>query len=293
MRHLLVPLASIALAAAVPVFAVTQGTNAADEAQAAANPGPDLEALNVREATLAARIGVNRSRLAHLLGALQRFSRDPPPPLLIPPEDARDSVRAAILIRAMTPELERRARALAGQSAELARLRRAAAAADADRFVSESEAADLQRVDGLFAASRPDDLLPEEAGEPPTDLIRPLPGRATSGFGGSLASGAPSRGLEFAEASGAEVVSPSAGVVDYAGPLQGWGQVLILRAGGGYHMVLAGLGRISVRAGQSVASGQTIGAMPDGVNSGSRLYLEVRRGAEPINPAPLLAQTTR
>jgi septal ring factor EnvC (AmiA/AmiB activator) len=285
MRRISIILA-LSVLAALPVLALTASTSGA------AGPTPTrLDDINVREAALAARIGVNRSRLAHLLGALQRFSRDPPPPLLVPAEDARDSVRAAILIRAMTPELQRRARTLSAEAAQLTRLRRAAAAADAERFVAESESADLQRVDGLFASTG--SLSPVLLGEAPAQISRPVAARVTAAFGGRLASGTPSRGLEFAAEPGEAVQSPSAAFVDYAGPLQGWGQVVILRAGGGTHLVLAGLSEIVVRPGQSVASGQTIGAMPARVNPAPRLYLEVRHGAEPVDPAPLLAQTAR
>lgn len=281
MRRTLLAFAFVGAAVGLPMAAVRAANDAAQEA-----PPADLQALNIREAALAARIGVNRSRLAHLLGALQRFSRDPPPPLLTPPEEARDSVRAAILIRAMTPELQRRAQALAAQSAELTRLRREAAAADGERFVSESEAADLQRVDGLFASAQNAQAAALPA---PTHIAPPIGSRITSPYGGRLTSGAPSRGLEYGEAPGEAVLSPAAGVVDYAGPLEGWGQVLILRCGGGYHIVLAGLSAIIVQPGQSVASGQAVGTLPDRVNPPARLYMEVRLGAEPIDPAPLLA----
>ena len=38
------------------------------------------------------------------------------------------------------------------------------------------------------------------------------------------------RGLAYRPAPGAQVKSPAAAVVAYAGPLNGWGQVVILRA---------------------------------------------------------------
>jgi septal ring factor EnvC (AmiA/AmiB activator) len=44
-----------------------------------------------------------------------------------------------------------------------------------------------------------------------------------------------------------------------------------------------------VRPGQSVAAGQLIGSLPDRANPPARLYLEVRLGAETVDPAPLLA----
>jgi septal ring factor EnvC (AmiA/AmiB activator) len=89
------------------------------------------------------------------------------------------------------------------------------------------------------------------------------------------------------------VASPVSGLVEYAGPLNGWGQVLILRGPGGYHMVLAGLSRLAVLQGQSVAAGQAVGRVAEGANPAPRLYMEVRRNDVPVNPAPLLPQIGR
>src|SRR3990167_549534 len=101
-----------------------------------------LQMLNVRETALTAELGRDRNRLARLLGALQLFRREPPPALLVSPQDARDAVRAAILIRAMTPALELRAKAYGAEAREIAGLRRQAAQAGETLFTSESLAAD-------------------------------------------------------------------------------------------------------------------------------------------------------
>jgi murein hydrolase activator len=69
--------------------------------------------------------------------------------------------------------------------------------------------------------------------------------------------------------------------VDYAGPLKGWGLVLILRAGD-YHLVLAGLGTVTAEVGRTVAAGEPVGRMPG--DGRSELYLEVRRAAQPVDP---------
>jgi septal ring factor EnvC (AmiA/AmiB activator) len=74
-----------------------------------------LAALSVREGQLDGEIGANRARLARLLSALELLRRDPPPALFVNPGDVRDAVRAAILIRAITPVLEQRAATLRGQ----------------------------------------------------------------------------------------------------------------------------------------------------------------------------------
>jgi septal ring factor EnvC (AmiA/AmiB activator) len=78
------------------------------------------------------------------------------------------------------------------------------------------------------------------------------------------------------------VLSPAAATVDYAGPLKGWGLVLILKAGD-YHLVLAGLGSVTAEAGRTVAAGEPVGKMPG--EGRPDLYLEVRKAARPVDPA--------
>ena len=87
------------------------------------------------------------------------------------------------------------------------------------------------------------------------------------------------------------MISPAAAVVDYAGPLNGWGQVLILRGAGGCHMVLSGLGKVSVAIGQTLAAGQVIGAMA--TQSPAELYFEVRMEGRPVDPARLMVGPSR
>src|SRR5690606_22582148 len=78
-----------------------------------------LRALGEREAALLARLSGERARQGRLLSALQMMSRSPPPPLLIPADRAVDTVRAAILMQAMAPDLRARADALLDQQAEI------------------------------------------------------------------------------------------------------------------------------------------------------------------------------
>ena len=53
----------------------------------------------------------------------------------------------------------------------------------------------------------------------------------------------------------------------YAGPFRNYGQLLILNAGGGYHVVLAGMDRISVDLGQFVLTGEPVAVMGNGSQS--------------------------
>ena len=255
-----------------------------------------LEALNRRESALSAEIGADRNALARMLSALQLFSRDPPPPLLVKPGDAKDAVRAMILARAITPELQERARVLSIEARALAQARRKAAEASGDLFAAESEIED--REDRLGAVTADADLMapPEtrhaadhlDAQPAPVSFAPPADGAPAVRFGGRLPGGLRSKGVAWKMIAGSTVRSPAAAVVAYAGPLAGWGQVVILRAGGGCHMVLSGLGKVTVTAGQSVAASFPLGEMPTSGHAPPELYFEVRLAGGPVDPASLM-----
>jgi septal ring factor EnvC (AmiA/AmiB activator) len=284
----------------LPLIALAAGTVLAQDAP----PRRSLADLNAEEMELSIRMGRNRVELARILGAIQLFGRDPPPALLADPREVKDAVRAAILMRAIAPTLAARAHALSVEAEHLALLRRKAAAANGELFTAQSERADrISRLEGMMsdaeALSPPSlrDSAPTTgtngASQAARALVVPVVGPRSAGFGGRLADGARSRGWALQPAPGANVVAPAAAVVDYAGPLNGWGLVLILRAGGGCHMVLSGLGKISVTAGQTVAAGQVVGAMASDGSAARELYFEVRLGGDPVDPAKLISAAPR
>ena len=260
-----------------------------------------LAALTRQEDALAARLGADRNALGKLLSALALFSRDPPPPLLVSPADAKEAVRAMILAKAIAPQLEARARQLGAEAAALREVRRQAAQQSGDLFAAESAIEDRQgRLDAVAADATlmaPQALRSEEARldaePPPSRLLAPAAGALAVRYGGRLANGLAAQGLAYRTGSGAEVRAPAAGLVAYAGPLTGWGQVVILRAGGGCHMVLSGLGKVTVNVGQSVAAATPVGVMPSDGQTSPELYLEVRLPAGPVDPARLLGRGER
>jgi septal ring factor EnvC (AmiA/AmiB activator) len=250
-----------------------------------------LARLNVEETLLSAEQARNMSQLSRLLSVLEQLRRDPPPALLVSPRDAKDAVRAAILVKAMTPELQQRAIAYSHQANEMMRLRRLAAVESEALFTTDSRRADANPLPAeaplLRGPSAPG--LPEAAITPPQTLTTPTAGPVVRRFGDALSSGGRANGVTIAAAGGAQVASPGPAVVQYVGPVKGWGVILILRLAGGYHLVLAGLDRASVSVGQSVAAGQYVGSMPDGRQSGGRspsaeLYFEVREQGVPVDP---------
>jgi septal ring factor EnvC (AmiA/AmiB activator) len=280
--------ASLALPAALATLVLGVGG-----AVAIAATGGRLARLNVEETELSAEQAHNMSQLARLLSVLEVLKRDPPPALLVSPRDAKDAVRAAILVKAMTPGLQARASGYAHEAGEMMRQRRLAAVESEALFTNESERAEASPPPVLRGPETPQ-AVHEAAITAPQSLSIPTPGPVVRRFGEALLSGGRANGVTFAATGGARVASPGPGFVQYVGPVKGWGVILILRLAGGYHLVLAGLDRTDVTVGQSVAAGETVGFMPDGRQSDGRkaeggkpsreLYLEVRNQGVPVDP---------
>jgi len=123
----------------------------------------------------------------------------------------------------------------------------------------------------------------------------PVNGVKLRDFGASDPSGNTEKGLSIATRAGAQVTAPADGWVVYAGPFRTYGQLLILNAGGGYHVLLAGMDRISVELGQFVLTGEPVAVMGSGsqvaaiVAAGASqpvLYIEFRKDGVPIDPGP-------
>lgn len=251
-----------------------------------------LERLNLAETELSVDQGANMHRLSRLLSVLELMKRDPPPALLVSPDDAKDAVRAAILVKALTPDLAGRAQGYAQGATEVMRQRRLAAVQSEALFERDSLAADALPTPDSSAGLRLRGAVSTDATEltPPERLLMPVAGAVVRGFGDPLAGGGRSNGLTLAAAKGARAVSPAAGLVQYVGPVKGWDVIVILRLAGGYHLVLAGLERTSVQVGQSVAEGQPVGWATDDRQATSELYLEVREQGSPVDPAKWLAK---
>jgi septal ring factor EnvC (AmiA/AmiB activator) len=101
-------------------------------------------------------------------------------------------------------------------------------------------------------------------------------------------------GITFMTRDNAQVIAPIDGRVLFAGPYHKSGQVLILEITTGYDLVLAGLGRVTVRPNDEVLAGEPVGVMP--AQSGApkeRLYFELRHDGHGLDPRPWLALETR
>jgi septal ring factor EnvC (AmiA/AmiB activator) len=124
-------------------------------------------------------------------------------------------------------------------------------------------------------------------------VILPVRGRVVSRFGEPGERGQAEKGVRIATGPGAAVYAPSDGKVIFAGPFRGYGQLLILAHGDGYHLLIAGFGRIDANVGQAVALGEPIGFMAEEADGEPLLYVELRRKGEPVNPQSWLAQAER
>ncbi|KAB0681294.1 murein hydrolase activator EnvC family protein [Aureimonas leprariae] len=130
-------------------------------------------------------------------------------------------------------------------------------------------------------------------------LTPPVAGEVKVRFGESDGIGKPASGVTFAAHAGDVVTAPGDARVLYAGPFRSYGELLILDAGDGYHVVLAGMSRSNVEVGQFVLAGEPVAAMgAKRVASAARadfeatepsLYVEFRKDGKPVDPTPFWA----
>lgn len=327
--------------------------------------------LEEQEQTLRHSLNERRETIAEILAALQRVGRRPPPALLVSPEDAAKSLRSALVLGAVVPELRDRAERLAVDLGALQQLRagianeRTALSADLktlsdeqrrmtilieerQKQQAESEKA-LERERGqVTALARQADSLqdlvsrlelgldnaartraaprPDQKGATRPALaalndpgrmapaiafasargVLPMPvnGVKIRDFGAPDGIGGSERGISVATRPGAQVTAPSDGWVVYSGPFRSYGQLLILNAGDGYHVVLAGMDRISVDIGQFVLTGEPVAVMGSGTTqvaaasstatslgtSQPVLYVEFRKDGTPVDSGPWWAK---
>jgi murein hydrolase activator len=324
-----------------------------------------LRPLDTREQQIRGSLDSRRAEVVEVLAALQRAGRRAPPALLVRPEDALQSLRTAMLLGSVVPEMRARAEKLAGDLSELIALRKTIAserdhlAADRDKLREDqtrlaSLVEERQRKQSAIekdmdvesaralALSRQVDSLQGLIGKMEQDLksaakaaaaanlqgapaavngkpnlgglkdrarlspaiafasgkglfALPVNGVKIRGFGGSDGAGGVEKGISLATRAGAQVTTPCDGWVVYAGPFRSYGQLLILNAGGGYHVLIAGMERISVNIGQFVLTGEPVATMGTRSQVASILaanasqpvlYIEFRKDGTPIDPGP-------
>ncbi len=130
-------------------------------------------------------------------------------------------------------------------------------------------------------------------------LQMPVNGSILVKFGASNPNGDKSRGVTLETRENAQVIVPFDGKIVFAGPFMDYEQLLLIEAGDGYHMLLTGMARIYGKVGDRLLAGEPVGGMGVTPNDSEaeadevapKLYLELRKNGDPINPLPWLAST--
>ncbi len=172
----------------------------------------------------------------------------------------------------------------------------------AARAAGERAARDIEAEAGKAQDVQPAALRPEAAFSGVKGrLPLPVAGKILKAFGSSDGLGGVERGILVATLAGAVVSAPADGSVLYAGPYRSYGRVLIIDAGEGYYILLAGMERTYVSRGQAVLSGEPVGAVGDGSAKMAAaaavgavqpvLYIELRKDGTAIDPGPWWAKT--
>ncbi len=155
-----------------------------------------------------------------------------------------------------------------------------------------SEARNLRDLAARVSASAPAARAAPGGGGSgaiPAAWLAPAEGRITSAYGATAAGAPAAQGVRLTTRASAQVVSPAAGEVAYAGSFRSYGQVLILNLDGGYAVVLTGLQTINARVGDRVRAGQPLGEMSATATPAPELYVEVRRNGQPVDPGRWLS----
>ncbi len=120
----------------------------------------NLHQLQSREITAKTSLLARRDVLAEVLAALQRMGRNPPPAMLVRPDDALSSVRSAILLGAVVPGMRKETDRLAADLQKLSDLHRDILT-EKENYVATMASlfGEEQRMDQLIAQN---DLLSDE-----------------------------------------------------------------------------------------------------------------------------------
>ena len=344
--------------------ALIEATAKVQDAEGAMQTSLDkLAALGGRESALQRSLAARRGLIGDVLAILQRMGRNPPPAILVRPQDMSEAIRAAILLGAVIPDLKLETEALARDLDELGGLRAAIdkerqgqaeraqnlrqekthlaaliearqqslAAAEASlgaerershelarqaatlkELITRMEtevasaksaaaaaeaAAEIKLKAGSSAKADPARLAPAIAfADTKGKLSLPVSGTILKSFGDQAEFGGAEKGISVAAPTSATVASPVDGWVVFSGPYRKYGQILILNAGDGYYLVLAGMERINVSVGQFVLAGEPVAAMGDGSARTAAaaaigavqpvLYIELRKNGAAIDPGP-------
>ncbi|MDE2578045.1 MAG: peptidoglycan DD-metalloendopeptidase family protein [Hyphomicrobiales bacterium] len=250
------------------------------------------------QTTQRAALETERIRLSLLVDARQTALGSAQAALEIEQRKAADLARAATSLKDLISRMEAESEA-ARKAAEAARK------ADEDRKQrAEQETAEQQAKIAASPFRDPARLAPALSfAQMKQRLPLPAEGDIVKTYGDPDGLGGVEKGLKIALRPQAPVAAPSDGWVMFAAPYRTYGKLLILNAGDGYYILLAGLDRINVDVGQFVLAGEPVGAMGQAQAQASALastaavgdmrpvlYVEFRKDGAPIDPGPWWAK---
>ena len=121
----------------------------------------------------------------------------------------------------------------------------------------------------------------------------PVRGKIVAQFGKLDSVGLTTKGITIRTRPSANVTASFDGKILYAGLYRTYGKIIIIDHGEGFKTLLIGLGRINVKTGQSVLSGENVGKMdpftPNDLKINYKLYIELRKHGKPIDPMAWLS----
>ncbi len=140
-----------------------------------------LTDLKVKEGGVRRSLHERRGLLAEVLAALERMGRNPPPALLVSPDDALNSVRSAILLGAVVPGMRKATEKLLADLGELSTLEASTAKEKADLSATLTSGLEEERRMDLLIAEN-DRQSKESAAQIEDERKRAeqLAGKATS-----------------------------------------------------------------------------------------------------------------
>jgi septal ring factor EnvC (AmiA/AmiB activator) len=126
-------------------------------------------------------------------------------------------------------------------------------------------------------------------------LPSPAPGPITVGFGRvvnpKFNTVTVQNGIDVEAPAGAPVHAVAPGRVVHAGWFKGYGNLVIVDHGEGYHSLVAHLASMRTAMGEVVEAGDVLGTVGDsGSLKGPYLYFEIREKGRPVDPRPWLGR---
>ncbi|MBG0793409.1 peptidoglycan DD-metalloendopeptidase family protein [Methylocystis sp. H62] len=243
-----------------------------------------------------ASLNVQRERLAPMIGERQEALSTAQSALQAETERARTLAQRATSLKDLISRME-------ADSAAARRAAEAARKADDERAKAQAMLSERERLKALSAPFKdPARLAPAVAFmDLKGRLPAPAAGSVVRRFGAPDGFGGKEKGLSIAARESGVVIAPCDGWIAFSGPYRSYGQLLIINAGGGYYVVLAGMSRTNVNVGQFVLAGEPIASMGDGaaqtaatIAIGAKqpiLYVEFRKDGASIDSGPWWAKS--